>query len=75
MRPAVVDMPVAPQPAQGDPERSRGVSGGRVLLFATNPIYRWQNWGEFNMVFNALMNYNDLGAAAVVKKADTTAAR
>ena len=24
---------------------------GRVILFANNPIYRWQNHGEFNMVF------------------------
>jgi hypothetical protein len=33
---------------------------GRVILFATNPIYRWQNHGEFNLVFNALMNWNDV---------------
>jgi hypothetical protein len=58
MRPAVVEMPVA---------------SGRVLLFATNPIYRWQNWGEFNMIFNALMHYNDLGAAAESKTSQTTA--
>ena len=32
---------------------------GRVLLFANNPIYRWQNHGEFNLVFNALINWND----------------
>ena len=32
---------------------------GRVVLFANNPIYRWQNHGEFNMVFNAIMNWND----------------
>ena len=31
---------------------------GRVLLFANNPIYRWQNHGEFNMIFNALLNWN-----------------
>jgi hypothetical protein len=37
---------------------------GRVVLFANNPIYRWQNHGEFNMVFNALMNWNDLAGAA-----------
>ena len=37
---------------------------GRVLLFANNPIYRWQNHGEFNMVFNAVMNWNDLAGAA-----------
>jgi hypothetical protein len=41
-----------------------GYSGkGRVLLFANNPIYRWQNHGEFNMVFNALLNWNDLATA------------
>jgi len=32
---------------------------GRVLLFANNPIYRWQNHGEFNMVFNSIVNWND----------------
>ena len=36
---------------------------GRVVLFANNPIYRWQNHGEFNMVFNALLNWNDMAAA------------
>jgi hypothetical protein len=30
-----------------------------VILFASNPIYRWQNHGEFNMVFNAIVNWND----------------
>jgi hypothetical protein len=40
-----------------------GFSGkGRVVLFANNPIYRWQNHGEFNMVFNAVLNWNDLGS-------------
>jgi hypothetical protein len=44
-RPAIVDQP----------------SGkGRVILFAGNPCYRWQNFGEFNMLFNALLNYNDI---------------
>lgn len=32
---------------------------GRVLMFATNPCYRWQNHAEFNMLFNALLHYND----------------
>lgn len=56
-RPAIVDVPVGT---------------GRILLYATNPIYRWQNWGEFNMVFNALLNYNDLKTAAA-KPTTTTA--
>lgn len=46
-RPAIVDVPVG---------------RGRVVLYATNPIYRWQNHGEFNMVFNALLNFNDVKA-------------
>jgi len=38
------------------------VGRGRVLIFATNPCYRWQNLGEFRMLFNAVMNYNDMPA-------------
>jgi hypothetical protein len=45
---------------------------GRVILFATNPIYRWQNWGEFNLLFNTLLNFNDLPAAPA-KPMTTTA--
>jgi len=44
-RPAIVDEPVGQ---------------GRVILFSTNPAYRWQNLGEFNMLANSLLNYNDL---------------
>jgi len=47
-RPAVVESPAG---------------AGRVLLFATNPCYRWQNHGEFNMLFNALLNFNDFARA------------
>ena len=35
---------------------------GRVLLFANNPIYRWQTFGEHQMVFNALLYWNDIPA-------------
>ena len=38
---------------------------GRVVLFSNNPIYRWQNHAEFNMVFNAILNWNDMGAVPV----------
>ncbi len=31
---------------------------GRVIMFSNNPIYRWQNHGEFNMIFNAVINWN-----------------
>jgi hypothetical protein len=44
-RPAVVDTPVGQ---------------GHVVMFATNPCYRWQNVGEFRMLFNAVLNFKDL---------------
>ena len=39
---------------------------GRVILFANNPIYRWQNHGEFNMVFNAMLNWGYVPPAATI---------
>jgi hypothetical protein len=48
-RPAIVDQP----------------SGkGRIILFAGNPMYRWQNFGEFNMLFNTVLNFNDIKTEA-----------
>ena len=47
---------------------------GRVVLFSNNPIYRWQNHGEFNMVFNAMLNWNDLAGDRVPPKSATSAA-
>lgn len=44
-RPAIVEVPV---------------NQGRIILFATNPCYRWQNHGEFNMLFNTILHHNDL---------------
>jgi hypothetical protein len=43
-RPAIVDVPVRQ---------------GRVVLFAGNPCYRWQNHGEFGMLFNSILHWND----------------
>ncbi len=43
-RPAIIDTPVGQ---------------GRVVLFATNPCYRWQNLGEFNMLANSILHFND----------------
>jgi hypothetical protein len=43
-RPAIVDVPVGK---------------GHAILFATNPCYRWQNLGEFNMLFNSILHFND----------------
>jgi hypothetical protein len=44
--PAVVELPVG---------------SGRVVLFGFNPLHRHQSHGNFAFVWNALMNWNDLG--------------
>jgi hypothetical protein len=36
------------------------LDSGQVLMFATNPVYRWQNFGEFRMLYNAIFNYKNL---------------
>ena len=40
---------------------------GRVILFANNPIYRWQTFGEHAMVFNGLLFWNDIPAPPAAK--------
>jgi hypothetical protein len=35
------------------------VGQGRVMIFSTNPAYRWQNLGEFNMLANSILHFND----------------
>ncbi len=44
-RPAIVDLPIGK---------------GQIVLFAGNPCYRFQNHGEFGMLFNTIMHWNDL---------------
>ncbi len=46
-KPAVVDVPVGK---------------GHVVFFATNPMWRHQTHGEFFLLFNAALNFNNLGA-------------
>jgi len=46
------------------PEAYKGK--GRVVMFSNNPIYRWQNHGEFNMIFNSVINWNDVPKPARV---------
>lgn len=55
-KPAILDVPVG---------------SGRVLIFATNPCYRWQNMGEFNMLVNSILNYNDLPKPEAESPTDT----
>lgn len=54
-RPALVDVPVG---------------SGQVVMFATNPVYRWQNFGEFRMLYNAMFNYKSLRLGAPTTKPD-----
>jgi hypothetical protein len=53
-KPAVVDVPHGK---------------GHVLLFANNPMWRDETMGSFFLVFNAMLNYDHLGAGAVPQKA------
>ena len=46
-RPAIVDVPVG---------------RGHVVMFATNPMWRHQTQGEFFLIFNAALNYDNLSA-------------
>ncbi|HLK63891.1 MAG TPA: M14 family zinc carboxypeptidase [Bryobacteraceae bacterium] len=58
-RPAVVDVPVGQ---------------GHVVLFATNPCYRWQNLGEFTMLANSILHFNDYPAPAPARAPNASAA-
>ena len=44
-RPAIVDVPVG---------------HGHVVMFATNPMWRHQTQGEFFLLFNAALNFDNL---------------
>ncbi|HEX8455749.1 MAG TPA: M14 family zinc carboxypeptidase [Pyrinomonadaceae bacterium] len=46
---------------------------GHVLLFATNPMWRHQTQGEFFLLFNAALNYDNLGVGLTETTAPTTA--
>ncbi len=60
-KPAVVDVPHGK---------------GHVLLFANNPMWRNQTTGSYSLVFNAIMNYDNLnaGRALTSTKPATTSA-
>ncbi len=40
------------------------VGKGEVVMFTTNPVWRWQNIGEFRMMFNTILNYKNLDTHA-----------
>lgn len=37
------------------------VGAGNVVMFGFNPLHRYQSHGDFAFVWNAIMNWNDLG--------------
>jgi hypothetical protein len=59
-RPAIIDEPLGE---------------GRILMFAANPIYRDQTFGEYRMLYNALFNYRQLGLGAEAPAPDASAAK
>jgi len=46
-KPAIVDVPVG---------------RGHVVMFANNPMWRHETHGSFPLLFNAILNYDFLGA-------------
>ena len=55
-RPAVVDVPVG---------------RGHVLLFANNPVWRNETQGSFFLLFNAMLNYDQLQTGRALRATDT----
>jgi len=56
-RPAVVDIPVGK---------------GHVVMFANNPMWRHQTHGSFALLFNAALNFDNLGAGRATPRPNTT---
>jgi hypothetical protein len=48
---------------------------GNVLLFANNPVYRGETIGSYNLVFNAILNYDRLRQPIATTSPDQPAAR
>jgi hypothetical protein len=38
------------------------VGQGHVVMFSMRPFWRWQTHGTYILGFNAILNWNDLGA-------------
>jgi hypothetical protein len=56
-KPAVIDCPMG---------------SGHVVLFANNPMWRWQTHGSHALVFNAILNWDHLGAGRPVRNRTVT---
>ncbi len=45
-------------------DRRSAVGQGTHHHVRRQPVYRWQNFGEFNMLFNTVLNFNDIKTEA-----------
>ena len=51
------------------------LGAGNVLLFANNPVYRGETIGSYNLVFNAILNYDHLRQSATAPAPEPPAPR
>ena len=51
------------------------LGAGNVLLFANNPVYRGETIGSYNLVFNAILNYDHLRQPVATPGPDQPAAK
>jgi hypothetical protein len=51
------------------------LGAGNVLLFANNPVYRGETIGSYNLVFNAILNYDQLRQPVAAPAPEQPAAR
>jgi hypothetical protein len=51
------------------------LGAGNVLLFANNPVYRGETIGSYNLVFNAILNYDHLRQPVAASAPEEPASR
>lgn len=57
-KPAIVDVPVGK---------------GHVVMFANNPMWRHETHGSFSLLFNAVLNFDNLGVGRTAPRRETPA--
>jgi hypothetical protein len=48
------------------------IGKGHVVSFASRPFWRWETQGNFFLVFNAILNWNDLDAGRAAARPAAT---
>lgn len=49
------------------------VGKGHVVMFANNPMWRHETHGSFSLLFNAVLNFDNLGAGRTAGRSETPA--